>query len=196
MNKEICVATNNKGKLKEYREILAPMGYVIYSPADLNIDCDPTEDGASYRENAFIKAKAFAKLVKFPVLADDSGLEIHALGAFPGIHSSRFAEECGGYPNAYEEIQKRLGDNPDRSAHFNCTICYLENVSAKPLYFEGQCPGTILKQRHGDHGFGYDPIFHCAEADLDFGIASEEEKNRFSHRAKAIAKLRLFLAIR
>ena len=195
MNKEICVATNNKGKLREYREILAPMGYVIYAPADLNIECDPEENGSNYRENAYIKAKAFAEKVKFPVLADDSGLEIHALGGFPGIYSSRFSEECGGYPNAYAEIQRRLGDNQDRSAHFNCTICYLENISAKPLYFEGQCPGLILKERRGDHGFGYDPIFHCDEGDIDFGTASEEEKNRYSHRAKAIAKLRLFLAI-
>ena len=195
MNKEICVATNNKGKLQEYRELLAPMGYVIYSPKDLNIDCDPTEDGDSYRENAYIKAKAFAEKVPFPVLADDSGLEIHALGAFPGIFSSRFADDCGGYPQAYKEIFNRLEGQEDRTAHFNCTICYLENISAKPLYFEGKCPGRILNEPHGDHGFGYDPIFHCDEADLDFGIASEKEKNRFSHRAKAIAKLKMFLAI-
>ena len=195
MNKEICVATNNKGKLKEYREILAPMGYVIYSPADLNIELDPEESGSSYRENAYIKAKAFAEKVPFPVLADDSGLEIHALGAFPGLHSSRFAEEMGGYPNAYKEIFHRLEGKQDRSAHFSCTICYLENKSAKPFYFEGICPGTILEKPSGDHGFGYDPIFHCEEADLDFGLASEEEKNRYSHRAKAIAKLKLFLAI-
>ena len=195
MNKEICVATNNKGKLKEYREILAPMGFVIYSPSDLNIECDPTEDGSTYRENALIKAKALSKLVKFPVLADDSGLEIHALGTFPGIYSSRFAEEMGGYPNAYKEIFRRLEGKEDRTAHFNCTICYLSEISAKPFYFEGKCPGTILFEPHGDHGFGYDPIFHSEEADLDFGIASEQEKNRYSHRAKAIAKLRLFLAI-
>ena len=195
MNKEICVATNNKGKLKEYRELLAPMGYVIYSPADLNIDCDPVEDGNSYQENAYIKAKEFAKRVPFPVLSDDSGLEIHALGAFPGIMSSRFSDECGGYPKAYQEIFRRLEGKEDRSAHFSCVICYLENISAKPLYFEGKCPGQILLSPHGDHGFGYDPIFHCDEADLDFGIASEEEKNRYSHRAKAITKLKLFLAI-
>lgn len=175
--------------------MLAPMGYVIYSPMDLNIELDPTEDGASYRENALIKAKAFAKLVKFPVLADDSGLEIHALGNFPGIYSSRFAEECGGYIEAYQEIQKRLEGKEDRSAHFHCSICYLSNIAAKPLYFEGDCPGIILPKPAGDHGFGYDPLFHCDEGDFDFGTASEEEKNRVSHRFHAIQRLRLFLAI-
>ena len=195
MNKEICVATNNKGKLREYRELLAPMGYVIYSPNDLNITCDPEETGTTYRENAYIKAKAFASLVKFPVLADDSGLEIHALNGFPGIMSSRFAEQSGGYPNAYSIIQERLKDQNDRTAHFNCTICFLENITAKPLYFEGICQGTILHAPAGDHGFGYDPIFHCEEGDIDFGLADEDTKNKYSHRSKAIAKLRIFLAI-
>lgn len=195
MNKEICLATNNKGKLKEYRELLAPMGFVIYSPADLYIELDPEETGTSYRENALIKAKGFAKRVPFPVLADDSGLEIHALDGFPGIYSSRFSSEMGGYPKAYEKIQRRLKGKTDRSAHFNCTICYLENLDAKPLFFEGICPGTILSSPSGDHGFGYDPIFHCEEGDIDFGLASEEIKNKYSHRSKAIAKLRLFFAI-
>ncbi|MCR5348701.1 MAG: RdgB/HAM1 family non-canonical purine NTP pyrophosphatase [Bacilli bacterium] len=194
MNKQICLATNNKGKLEEYRKILAPMGFVIYSPSDLNVDLDVEETGTTYRENSYLKAKAFCEIVPFPVLSDDSGLEIHAMNGAPGLYSARFAEERGGYPNAYKDIFTQL-DGRDRSAHFHCCICYLENASAKPLYFEGDCPGRILESPHGDHGFGYDPIFHCDEADVDFGVADPETKNAYSHRAKAIQKLKIFLAI-
>lgn len=194
MNKQICLATNNKGKLGEYRKILAPMGFVIYSPADLNLDLDVEENGATYRENSYLKAKAFAEVVPFPVIADDSGLEVEALNGFPGLFSARFAKECGGYPGAYKELSRRLGEQ-SRDAHFHCCICYLENIAAKPLYFEGDCPGYLRKEPHGDHGFGYDPLFHCNEADIDFGIADEQTKNAYSHRAKAIQKLKVYLAI-
>ena len=194
MNKQIFLATNNKGKLAEYREILAPMGFVIYSPKDLNIDLDVEETGTTYRENSFLKANAFRKIVPFPVLSDDSGLEINALNNFPGLFSSRFAESCGGYPQAYEELFRRL-QGKDRSAHFRCCICYVESPDAKPLYFEGICPGRILNAPSGDHGFGYDPIFHCDEIDQDFGLVDEATKNKYSHRAKALQKLKLFFAI-
>lgn len=194
MNKQICLATNNKGKLREYREMLAPMGFVIYSPSDLNINLDVDETGCDYRENSYLKAKAFRELVPFPVIADDSGLEVLSLDEFPGLRSARFALECGGYPQAYEELFRRL-EGKDRAARFRCCICYLSEPDAKPLYFEGFCPGYILEAPHGQNGFGYDPIFHCDEADIDFGVADEETKNKFSHRAKAIAKLRVFLAI-
>ena len=101
MNLEICLATSNEGKLREYREILAPMGYVIYSPKDLGIVSDPIENGTTYRENALIKARDLASKVPFPVLSDDSGLEIAALGNAPGIHTARFAKEHGGYTGAF-----------------------------------------------------------------------------------------------
>ena len=196
MNKQICLATNNKGKLKEYREMLAPMGFVIYSPADLNIDLDPEENGTNYRENSYLKALAFKKVVPFPVLADDSGLEINALDKFPGLQSSRFASSCGSYPQAYEEIFRRLEGKEDRSAQFHCCICYLEKEDARPLYFEGDCPGFILSAPSGTNGFGYDPIFHSQEADLDFGLVDEAKKNKYSHRAKALAKLKIYFAIK
>ena len=194
MNQPICLATNNKGKLREYREILAPMGYVIYCPADLNIDFDVEETGTTYRENSYLKAKTLRSVVPFPVIADDSGLEVETLGGIPGLFSSRFAEEHGGYPGAYEALFKML-EGKDRSAHFHCCICLLEEPESKPLYFEGDCPGTILAAPSGSNGFGYDPIFHCAEADIDFGLADEKTKNAYSHRAKALQKLKIYLAI-
>ena len=195
MNKQICLATNNKGKLKEYREILAPMGFVIYSPADLNLDIDVDETGEDYRSNAYLKAKAFAEVVPFPVISDDSGIEIRAMGDKPGLFSARYAQECGSYPKAFEKIFSEI-EGKDRYAQFRCCICYLESKDAKPLYFEGICPGHILNAPAGDHGFGYDPIFHCEEGDVDFGTADEKTKNLYSHRAKAIQKLKVFLAIR
>ena len=195
MNKPIALATNNKGKLAEYRAILAPMGFVIYCPSDLNIESDPEESGTSYRENSYIKAKALAEKVNMPVIADDSGLEVMGLDGFPGLHSSRFANECGTYGNAFEELNRRLGDNPNRDARFVCCICYLETPSSRPLYFEGICPGTLLKQAHGVNGFGFDPLFHSSEIDMDLGIVEEEVKNKISHRGKAIKKLEIYLAI-
>ncbi|MCR5491746.1 MAG: RdgB/HAM1 family non-canonical purine NTP pyrophosphatase [Bacilli bacterium] len=196
MNKEICLATNNKGKLREYREILAPMGFVIYSLSDLNLDIDPDETGTTYRENSYIKAKAVAEAVNMPVISDDSGLEVNALDKFPGLKSSRFAKEYGGYPSVFDELNRRLEGKEDRSGQFVCCICYLESKDAKPLYFEGECPGIILPKAVGDHGFGYDPIFHSTELDMPLGVAPEEDKNRISHRAKAIKKLEIFLAVK
>lgn len=196
MNREILLATNNPGKLREYREILAPLGYTIYCPRDLNIDLDPEESGTTYRENSLIKAKAFREWVSFPVIADDSGFEVIALDDFPGLYSSRFAKECGTYPKAMMALNEKLGDNPNRSARFRCCICLLEKEDSKPLYFEGFCEGYLLPSPKGENGFGYDPIFHGTELDKDFGLISEEEKNQVSHRAKAIQKLAVYLAIR
>lgn len=194
MNKEICLSTNNKGKLREYRELLSPLGYVIYTPNDLNIKLEVEETGKDYRENSYLKALALSKLVSFPVIADDSGLEILALDNFPGLYSSRFEESCGSYPKAYEKIFEML-KGKSRDARFVCCICYLESPTSKPLYFEGDVKGKITTSPHGSNGFGYDPIFYCTENNKYFGELSEEEKNSISHRYKASKKLSLFLTI-
>lgn len=195
MNKEICLATSNAGKLLEFREILAPMGFIIYSPKDLNIISEPLENGSNYRENAYIKALDLAKKVPFPVIADDSGLEIEALGNEPGLHTARYAKENGGFPSVFDVVLKRLEGQTNRKAAFHCSICYLASPTSQPLYFDGVCPGYILHAPHGENGFGYDPIFHSEEADIDFGVAEEEIKNAYSHRGKAIAKLKVFLLL-
>ncbi|MCR4562085.1 MAG: RdgB/HAM1 family non-canonical purine NTP pyrophosphatase [Bacilli bacterium] len=197
MNKQIVLATHNKHKLREYREILAPLGYVIYSASDLNIDEEPEEVGTTYRENAYIKAKALRKMVKWPVIADDSGIEIKALGEhFPGVHSSRYAKSISDeYAVVGRHVIGLLKDAEDRSAEYHCCICLLEEEDSKPLYFEGICKGHILEERKGESGFGFDPIFHCDEANLDFGLCTEEEKNKVSHRAKALQRLMLYLTI-
>ena len=194
MIKTIVLATNNPGKKKEYEEILAPLGYGVKTPKDLGIKSDPDETGASYRENSFLKAKSLAEKVHCPVIADDSGLEINCLGKFPGLHSSRFASSYPTYQDAWNVLFERMDGESDRSAQFVCCICYLPSPEAETLFFEGVCPGYILLEAKGSNGFGYDPIFHSDEADANFGEASEEIKNRFSHRGKAIAKLVKYLS--
>ena len=195
MNKEICLATSNAGKLQEFRELLAPMGFLVYSPGDLNVESSPLENGTTYRENAYIKALDLAKKVPFPVIADDSGLEIEALGNEPGLHTARYAKENGGFPKVFDVVLSRLEGKTNRKAAFHCSICYLASPSSKPLYFDGVCPGEILLAPHGKAGFGYDPIFHSEEANIDFGVASEDIKNAYSHRGKAITKLKVFLLL-
>ncbi len=193
--KLILIATNNNHKLKEYSEILSPLGYEVVSPRQLGISSDPEENGQTYRENSYIKAKALAELVDCPVISDDSGLEVEGLNFEPGIHSSRYAESFGGdYVKAGNTIIERLKDNPNKNAAFHCCICYLSSKDAAPLYFEGCCPGWILPEYRGNGGFGYDPIFHSEEADADFGLVEEDVKNKYSHRAKASAFLMEYLS--
>jgi XTP/dITP diphosphohydrolase len=198
MSKEILLASNNPHKLKEYREILTPLGYKVLSLDEAHLKEDPSETGKTYEENAYIKAEAAALRVDIPVIADDSGIEISALGEhFPGIHSARYAAEIGhgDYHQVHLEILRLLADKADRSASFYCTICLLEPGKKKPHFFRGSCPGVITREIKGDHGFGYDPIFHSTEGNYDFGTASEEEKNAVSHRAHALAKLVDYLSI-
>ena len=197
MNKEIVIATNNRGKQKEYLEMLNPIGYMVLTPRDLCVESNPEENGKNYRENSYIKALALSKLVHRPVIADDSGFEVEGLDGFPGLYSSRFADEYGGdYRKAGLALNEKLGDNPNRNAKFHCCICLLEKEDAKPLYFEGDFKGTLLPSWSGDHGFGYDPFFHSEELNLDMGLASDEIKNKVSHRGKALQKLLVYLAIK
>lgn len=194
MNFELLVATNNAHKLKEIRQILSPHHITVYGMKDLNIDVgEVVEDGKTYYENALIKAKALQAKTKMPIIADDSGLEILALNNKPGLYSARFAEECGGHQKAMKVLNDELKDK-DRSARFVCDIV-LVNVEDKPLLFEGIVPGRIGYEPDGDTGFGYDPIFICNELNKSYASLSEEEKNRVSHRGKALNKLLIYLRI-
>ncbi len=189
---ELVVASNNPHKIKEYVEMFTPYSIKVYSPKELNIDANPIENGTTFEENSLIKAEAFAKLTKKAVIADDSGLTVDALNGFPGIYSARFAKECGGNKNANAKIIEMLKDKENKNASFSCVITLL-NLEDKPLQFKGVCKGKILDRSYGEEGFGYDPIFYCDEAKLSFGLASEEVKNHYSHRAKALSKLITYL---
>ena len=195
MNTEILLATNNKHKLEEYRQMLAPLGYVIYSISDLNLNIEVEETGSTYEENAYLKAKKLAELVPFPVISDDSGIEIEALDNKPGLFSSRYMDSFESKEKCFEEVINKTKEKQNNKAQFVCCICYLKSKDAKPLYFKGYCPGHILEQPEGTNGFGYDPIFFSEEANMPFGTAPSEIKNKFSHRSKALTKLKVFLVI-
>lgn len=194
MNFELLVASNNAHKLKEIRQILSPHHITVYGMKDLNIDIGEVEEnGNTYYENALIKAKALQQVTKMPIIADDSGLEVLALDKKPGLHSARFAKECGGHMEAFKVLDKEL-EGKDRSARFMCDIV-LVNVEDKPLLFEGIVPGRIGYEPDGTTGFGYDPIFISDELNKSYASLSEEEKNRVSHRGKALNKLLTYLKI-
>ena len=195
MNFEIILATNNKHKLQEVRQILAPHGMTIYGLNDLNLRPEEVEENASdYFGNALIKAQAVAKLTTMPIIADDSGLEIEAMDNKPGIKSARFAEESGGHDKAIETILQFLKDKDNRKARFVCNIVLL-NMDDKPLRFEGIAPGKIAMEPYGEGGFGYDPIFVSDELHKTFAEAGQDEKNKASHRGKALTKLLTYLKI-
>ena len=185
---ELLVATNNDHKIHEYQEMFSPLGIKVYSPKQLGIHVDPDETGTTYEENSLIKARALQEFSKLPIIADDSGLNVVALDNFPGIHSSRFSSSHGGNQVANLELIKMLEKFEDKSAYFTCVIALL-NVEDQPVVFKGICPGHILPHPEGAGGFGYDPIFYSEEAKMCFGVAPEEVKNKFSHRAKALEQL-------
>ncbi len=195
MNYEIILATNNAHKLKEVREILSPHKIVVYGLNDLNLKPEDAEENAdTYQGNALIKARSVQKLTTMPIIADDSGLEILAMDNKPGLKSARFASECGGHDKAIQTILDYLKDKEDRSARFICDIILL-NEGDKPLLFEGIVSGHIADKPFGEGGFGYDPIFVCDELGKTYAEMSQEEKNKVSHRGKALKKLLTYLKI-
>ncbi len=187
------LASNNAHKLKEIREILKDYFEEIYSLKDLGIDIEIEENGTTFLENALIKARTICEMTSLPTIADDSGLEVEALGGAPGIYSARFAgEPCNDENNnqlllsklhALEQTQK-----PNRNARFVSVvaICYPDH-SYK--YGEGWVSGHILDEYRGYNGFGYDPLFYCDELGKTFAQADMSEKNTVSHRARALAQL-------
>ena len=194
MNFELLVATNNQHKLKEIRQILSPHHITVYGMKDLNINIGEVEEnGLSYYENALIKAQALQKVTTMPIIADDTGLEILSMDNKPGLHTARYAESLGGHANAFIDIFKNI-EGKDRSATFVCDIV-LVNVEDKPLRFEARVPGHIAESVSGEGGFGYDPIFICDELNKTYASMTEEEKNRVSHRGKALKKLLTYLMI-
>ncbi len=193
MNYELILATNNKHKLKEVREILSPHKITVYGLNDLNLKPkDVAENANTYAGNALIKAKSIQELTTMPIIADDSGLEIEAMDNQPGLHSARFAEQYGGHENAIKVILENLKKKDNRNARFVCDIILL-NEGDKPLLFEGIVPGHIAEEPYGEGGFGYDPIFIADELNKTYAEMTQEEKNKVSHRGKALKKLLTYL---
>ena len=195
MNFEILLATNNKHKLEEVRQILSPHGIIVYGISDLNLDYhEPIEDGKTYKDNALIKAYALKEFTDLPIIADDSGLEIEAIDNKPGLYSSRFASEMGGYEKAFSFIIEKVKEKNNSKARFICDII-LVNTEDNPLLFEGIAEGNIALEAKGIDGFGYDPIFVPNGYRESFAEIKREEKNAISHRGRALKKLLTYLRI-
>ena len=188
---DLVIATNNEHKLNEYRALLKGYDIKIYSPNDLNLKFNPIENGKTYQANSLIKARALQKLTRLAILADDSGFEIDALDGFPGLYSNRFAKKFKNQKEAnLSLIEKTKGLN--KKARFICALTLI-NVEEEPLFFVGVANGQILDRLYGEEGFGYDPIFYSNDASKPFGELSMEEKNRCSHRYKAIKEVIKYL---
>ncbi|MDD3141273.1 MAG: RdgB/HAM1 family non-canonical purine NTP pyrophosphatase [Lachnospiraceae bacterium] len=188
----IWVATKNAHKIEEISKILAPIK--IKSFLDLNNVPDVEEDGVSYEENALIKAKALFEMVKEPVMADDSGLEVDALNGAPGIHSSRFAGIPVDHDKNINKLLAELKELPleKRTARFRCVIVYLDSAG-KSHEFSGTLEGLIADKRSGNSGFGYDPVFWLPERKCSVAELTDIEKNTISHRSRALQKFIKFI---
>ncbi|MDE5772207.1 MAG: RdgB/HAM1 family non-canonical purine NTP pyrophosphatase [Ruminococcus sp.] len=184
MIEKIVMATNNANKLREVREILSPLGIDVISQKEAGADVEPEENGMTFEENALIKSKAVYDIVGVPVIADDSGLCVDALYGRPSVYSARYApkgQEC-------EKLLDEMKDVPenDRTAYFECCIA-LVTEDEEPQFMTGRCYGKISTEARGTNGFGYDPVFLYGERTL--AEMMSEEKNKISHRAKALEKL-------
>lgn len=189
---KIVLASNNAHKLEELRAILSQLGLEVVSQKEMGITIEPDENGTSFEENSYIKAKAIQDACHMATIADDSGLMVDALDGAPGILSARFGgEACKSDRDRLEYLLERLSgvEDADRGAKFVSVITLLYPDGRK-LVARGECPGTILHQAEGDNGFGYDPVFYVPERGCTFAQLSAEEKNAISHRARALAALR------
>ena len=190
--KKLIVATGNRHKLQEIREIF-PETQVI-SAADAGFTQDVEETGRTFEENALIKARAAAVALNLPALADDSGLCVNALGGAPGVYSARFAGIEQNDEKNIDKLLDELKDCKDRTAEF-VTVVTLVYPDGKVLSAKGRTEGEITYERKGTGGFGYDPVFYSRELNKTFGEATEEEKNAVSHRGKALESLKkIFLS--
>lgn len=183
--KRIVVASDNAHKIEEIKEIFSGIELVTMRQAGFTGNIEET--GSTFKENAYIKAKAVYDALGCPVLADDSGLCVDALDGAPGVYSARFSG--GGAAENRALLLKRLDGVAHRTAHFMCSVCYV-SADGKTLFGEGKTFGRILFEEIGSRGFGYDSLFFSDDLQKSFGEASEEEKNSVSHRFRALSDLR------
>ena len=184
--KKLFIASNNKHKLEEIRDILKRNGVEveIYTPADFKFNSEPVEDGTTFEENAYIKARFYHDKVNMPTIADDSGICIDYLDGKPGIHSARFLSEMS-YPEKCNYIVEMMKDVNKRGAQFVDCLCFID-INNEVNYYKGINEGEIAKEVKGDKGFGYDPIFLIPKYNMTEAELGEDYKNEYSHRAKAL----------
>lgn len=196
---KLLVASRSAGKQREIRRVLEPAGLELFFPDDLGLWPRPAEDtlelAESFEGNARRKAEYFARLAGLPTVADDSGLEVFALGGAPGVRSKRFAGATGTSDSVDDannaELLRRLLGAPEarRRARYRCVLVLLREPSAVAEVFEGVCGGRILEAPRGEGGFGYDPLFFSEDLGCTFGEATPAEKDAVSHRGRALRAL-------
>lgn len=184
----LVIATRNKNKLREFKEIFKDLPLEIRSLDDFGPIPEAIEDGDSFDENAYKKAIHTAKVLGLPAIADDSGLVVEALGGEPGVYSARYAGEKATDEENCTKLLSALQGKTNRRAYFQCVLS-IAVPSGPALTYEGKCEGTIIDEKRGNNGFGYDPIFYFAEFDKTFAELTMEQKNRVSHRGKALAEV-------
>jgi XTP/dITP diphosphohydrolase len=189
MNK-LVFATNNPHKLTEVRAILEPL-FTIISLADLNCNDEIPETAGTLEGNALLKAKYIHDKFGLDCFADDTGLEVEALGGEPGVYSARYAGEANIASENMAKVLSLLGENTNRNACFRTLIALIQG--ANTIFFEGKIDGEIAEHPHGESGFGYDPIFVPQNYTISFAQLSADEKNKISHRALAVEKLANYL---
>jgi XTP/dITP diphosphohydrolase len=191
----LLIATNNSGKIAELGVLLEGCGWQIVTPANLGIDLDVPEDGATYEENARAKALAGMRASGLVTLADDSGLEVEAMDGGPGIHSARFLGPSASYTERFAEIERHLAGLPKdrRACRFVCVMAVADPLSGDVKTVEGEVRGLVAEEPRGEGGFGYDPIFWAPQHTATMAELPAHEKNIISHRARAAAGARQIL---
>ena len=189
---EIIIASSNKDKIKEFKNLLGDK-IEVKSKKDVGLgDLEVIEDGETLNENSYKKASAInLKTGKFTI-SDDTGLFVNALSGRPGVHAHRYASENPTYKENRDKLLEELENSKDRSAYFMTVICFIDE-NKKAHYFEGKIEGNIANKDLGDKEFGYDQIFVPKDSEKSFGQMTIEEKNSYSHRARAIEKFKNFL---
>lgn len=192
---KILIATKNIGKVKEFQAMFNDLGIEVISLLDIENSPDVEETGTTFEENAILKAEAICSGMKIPVISDDSGLEIDALEGRPGVYSARYAGSQKSDEDNMDKVLDELKEvvEPNRTARFVCALAFAR-PDKKTFVVRGTCEGEILTERRGEHGFGYDPIFFLPQLNSSMAELSKEEKNKISHRAAALRKLKDFIS--
>ena len=184
--KQLLIATNNPGKVLEIKDLLAGLDLTLLTPADLGFNLDVPEDGLTYAENAAKKAVAFAQASGLPSLADDSGLEVDALGGKPGLHSNRFGPQPATDATRRRYLLEQLQNKPRPWRARFCATVAIAVPGREVKIVAGECEGEIIPEERGENGFGYDPIFLFPDLGRTMAELGLEEKNRLSNRARAV----------
>lgn len=190
--KTIVVASGNKGKIKEFKEMLEPKGYEVKSLKDLDQEIEIEENGTTFAENAVIKAMSVVNALGIDAIADDSGLEIEAFNGEPGVHSARYLGHDTPYDYKNKVILERMENETNRNARYVCAIAWCSK-DKEPMVFEDDVHCTIALEPMGDNGFGYDPIMYYPPLHKTMAQLTKDEKNAISHRGKAVKKFEAWL---